>query len=301
MFSKRIVLAVVSAALILASVATPVAAARPIPGAPTGERPLTTEERAASDRKIAAAERYLASAEALAFGRVTLSCVTPQGAPSDGVSATATTTGGSPSTQATCSVPMDFLDVSARDQTRGHYCGPAVGQVIANQTWAMAANANKYTQAQIAVWMQTDVFGGTSAASMEAGLERATSGAPRRPAGWDWVVSPLADTDRDGTVGDQLHTYVRSNVSGSKMALALSVKPHDAAGRFHLSSWPRPVDSPGHWIAAFGWWGYYDGTDYARLYYTDSSRDEGGATGEFWDPIRHIGGMIMDHTQRFVW
>ena len=29
--------------------------------------------------------------------------------------------------------------------------------------------------------------------------------------------------------------------------------------------------------------------------------DEGGGTGTYWDPIRHIGGMIRDHTQRFVW
>jgi hypothetical protein len=85
------------------------------------------------------------------------------------------------------------------------------------------------------------------------------------------------------------------------MALAISVKPHDVNGRFHLSSWPKPVNSPGHWITGYGWWGLYDGTNSSWMLYTDSSKDEGGATGSFWDPMRHIAGMIMDHTGRFVW
>ena len=207
---------------------------------------------------------YLASAQARSFGRVTLACATPDGeAPGtteperDDLSAL-----GGPSTAADCDVPSDFLGVSARDQTRGHYCGPAVGQVIANYTWAVPLNANKYTQAQIAVWMRTDELGGTSAFTMADGLDIATARAPRRPPNWDWVVTTLEDTDHDGTVGDQLHDYVRANISGMRMALAIPVLPHEKDGRFHLSSWPQPVNSPGHWIAAYGWRGLYDGTDY---------------------------------------
>jgi hypothetical protein len=289
MLSKRIVTATACAVLILAAGATPASATRPIPVRAVSEPPLSADQLAASARKVAAAEAYVASSAARASVRTTLACVTPQ----TGTQASTNQTG--------CGTPSDFLAVAARDQVRGHYCGPAVGQVIANHTWGVPLNANKYTQAQLAEWMATDVFGGTSAGFMEAGLERATAGAPRRPVGWDWVITILQDTDRDGTFGDQLHTYVRSNISGSNMGLAISVKPHDVNGRFHLSSWPRPVDSVGHWISAYGWWGLYDGTNFARLYYTDSSMDEGGATGTFWDPIRHIGGMIRDHTQRFVW
>jgi hypothetical protein len=294
MLSRRIALAMLGAALILAAHAVPVSAARPTRPAPaaerpvvTGERPLTPEEQAASDRKIAAAMAYLASPEARAAGRATLACATPDA--------------GDPSTNADCDVPQGFLPVSARDQIRGHYCGPAVGQVIANYTWAVPLDANKYTQNQIAVWMHTDEFGGTSSFWMQAGLDTATARAPRRPAGWDWVVTRLEDTDRDGTFGDQLHDYLRSNVSGSRMGLAISLKPHDRNGRFHLSSWPVPVDSVGHWISAYGWRGLYDMTDTSMLYYTDSSADEGGSTGRFHDPVRHIGGMIRDHTQVFVW
>ena len=303
MFSKRIALAMLGATLILAAGAVPVSAAGPARSEPVAERPLSPDEEAASDRKVAAAMRYLASARARAFGRVTLACATPNGEPpsATGPDRNDLSAVGGTSTAADCAVPADFLGVSARDQTRGHYCGPAVGQVIANYTWAVPLTANKYTQSQIAIWMRTDQLGGTSAFTMADGLDTATARAPRRPANWDWVVTTLEDTDRDGTFGDQLHDYVRSNISGMRMALAIPVLPHELDGRFHLSSWPQPVNSPGHWIAAYGWRGLYDGTDYARLYYTDSSADEGGSTGRFWDAMRHIGGMIRDHTQRFVW
>ena len=69
-----------------------------------------------------------------------------------------------------------------------------------------------------------------------------------------------------------------------------------------LSSWPLPVNSPGHWIAAYGWVGNYsNGNELARTYYTDSSRDEGGSTGKFWDPMRHIGEHDPGPHGRFVW
>jgi hypothetical protein len=309
MFSRRIVLAVIGAVLILSAGAMPVSATKPTrPGPaaerliPPTERPLTPEEQAASDRKVAAAQAYLASPEAMSFGRVSLDCAEPESAPQNGnafrsdLSAVGGTT-----PNADCDVPNDFLPVSARDQTRGHYCGPATGQVIANYTWALPLDKNKYTQAQLAAWMKTDANGGTNAHFMEDGLEIATAGAPRRPANWDWVVTYLKDTDGDGAVGDQLHDYVRANVSGSNMALAIPVLPHERNGRFHLRSWPKPVDSPGHWIAAYGWKGLYDGTTFAKVFYADSSKDEGGSTGRFWDPSKHVAGMIMDHTERFVW
>lgn len=301
MFSRRIVMALMSAIWILAAAAGPVAAAKPTRGV-AGEQPLTAEEQAASDRRVAAAQRYVGTPEARALVRVGLVCVTPEGVVPRGPAASDGTANGAETNAEGCGgVPSDFLSVAARDQVRGTYCGPAVGQVIANYTWAMPVNANKYTQAQIAAWMQTDRYGGTSAHTLEDGLELGTAGAPRRPAGWDWVVTNLTDSDRDGTFGDQLHDYVRANVSGSRMALAIPVLPYEDGGRFHLSSWPRPVRSVGHWIAAYGWWGMYDGTNSSRLYYTDSSQDEGGATGQFWDPMRHVGGMITDHTGRFVW
>jgi hypothetical protein len=291
MFPRRIVPAMIAAVLILAAGTTPAAAAKPTRGAQPAERPLTAEEQAASDRKIAAAIAYLASPAARAAERATLDCVTPNGA-------VPSTTAG---TMQGCEVPGGFLSVSARDQAKGHWCGPAVGQVIANYTWAVPLDDNKYSQRKIAGWMRTDENGGTDAHAMEDGLELATAGAPRRPDGWDWVVTYLRDTDGDGTVADQWFDYVRSNVSGSKMPLAVPVLPHDADGRFHLESWPVPVESIGHWIAGYGWSRVYDGTNASQMLYTDSSEDEGGSTGLFADPMRFIAGMIRDHTGRFVW
>lgn len=301
MFTRRIAMAVLVAMLMSALTVAPAAAAKPTkPSTSTEERPMTAEEEEAAQRRYEAAQAYLASPEGAEAPLASLECVTPSSGGSEVSSAEAPSDGTDATTQA-CYTPQGFLAVYARDQIRGHYCGPAVGQVIANYSWAVSSTANKYSQTTLAGWMGTDVNGGISAYSLEYGLERATAGSPRRPANWDWVVAQLGDWDRDGAVGDQLHDYLRSNVSGSKMPLAISVKPHQWDAQFHLSSWPKPVNSVGHWITAYGWVGYWNGTDYARLYYTDSSRDEGGSTGKFWDPTRHIATMIMVHTARFVW
>jgi hypothetical protein len=291
MLTRRNLAAMLTAFVLSVLTAAPVGAAKPVKPpapAPGGERPLTPDEQAASDRKIADAQAYIATVDASGQDLVTLSCATP----------TAGTT--SATTQA-CYVPQAYLPVEARDQTFGHYCGPAVGQVIANYSWAMKSGVNKYTQGRIAGWMKTDIYGLTNAPELEDGLEAGTIGSPRRPAGWDWVVSGLSDLDRDGTTADELQNYVRSNISGSKMPLAIPVKPHSPYSSYHLSSWPKAVNSPGHWIAAYGWYSYWTGTTFARIYYTDSSRDEGGSTGKYWDPTRDIAVLIMQHTKRFVW
>lgn len=292
MFRKTLALAGIGVALLTATMAAPVSAAKPIkpPGAPVpSERPLTPEEQAAADRKVAAAQAYLESIEASGADLVPLACPTP------------TSGGPKATTTSACGVPQGYLSVEARDQVAGHYCGPATGQVIANYTWAVAAGANKYTQGKLAEWMQTDINGLTNAPELEDGLELGTQGAPRRPAGWDWVVMDLRDLDGDGMTGDELQGFVRSNISNSKMPLAIPVKPHDPASSYYLVSWPKPVKSPGHWIAAYGWYGNYTGTTFARIYYTDSSKDEGGSTGKFWDPTRDITALIAEHTRRIVW
>jgi hypothetical protein len=292
MLTRRTIAALMTAMLLSTIAAAPASAAKPTrPPNPAGERSLTADERAASDRRVAAAEAYARTVQSEGGDLVSLACVTPESTTSADTDA---------GTQA-CGIPQGFLGVEARDQVFGHYCGPAVGQVIANYSWAMASGVNKYTQGRIAVWMRTDATGQTDAFGMEDGLETATGGAPRRPANWDWVVTDLRDRDGDRTTGDELHTYVRSNISASRMPMAIPVKPHDFASRFYLSSWPRPVASPGHWIGIYGWYNTWDGGDRARMYFTDSSRDEGGATGKFWNPTRHIAILIGEHTRRFVW
>jgi hypothetical protein len=295
MLSRRIARAAICGLALSMMLSAQVSAAKPTKPnpqpqpQPQPERPLTPEEVAAGERRIAAAEGYIASVHAEGGDLASLDCATPTG------------TDPNAATTQSCAVPQGYLAVEARDQTFAHYCGPATGQVIANYSWAMASGVNKWTQGRIAGWMQTDAYGGTDAIRLEYGLEVATGSAPRRPAGWNWVVIYLRDRDADGRTADELHDYVRSNVSGSAMPLAIPVKPHDPASHYYLVSWPYPVSSPGHWIAAYGWYSNYTGTDVARIYYTDSSRDEGGSTGWFWDPTNHIAALIGQHTQRIVW
>lgn len=308
MGSRRFILASLAAGLFFTAATDPALAKKPDPDG-SDQRPLTAQEQALSDRKAAAAERYVESARGSGADLVPLACVlgasTESLDPASVEGEEAILADGTESTVMTqkCAEPQGFIAVEARDQIFGHYCGPAVGQVIANYSWAMAAGANKYTQRQIAGWMSTDINGGTHAFAMEAGLEKGTAGSPRRPANWDWIVTVLWDTDGDGWVGDQLDAYVRSNISHSKMPLAIPVKPHDpnSPSGAHLLSWPNPVWSIGHWVAIYGWVGIHDGTDRARMYYTDSSKDEGGATGKFWTPTRWFALMILEHTKRLVW
>lgn len=296
MSSRSALTAILAALLLSMLILAPVAAAKPAspPGAgtPSGPPPSPEEEAAVAAAKLAAAQATLRALDAAGGDLVGLDCVTPTG-----------DTGSSPdgATVDGCYVPQGFLTVYARDQIFRHYCGPAVGQVISNYAWAVQSTANRYTQQKLAAWMSTDLNGGTDAHSMERGLESSTIGAPRRPANWDWVVAGFWDFDGDGQVGDGLHDMVRANVSGSKMPLAIAVKPHDPNSQYHLSSWPRAVSSPGHWIAVYGWYGAWTGSDSARTYYTDSSKDEGGSTGKFWDPTRHIAMLILEHTRRLVW
>jgi hypothetical protein len=287
---RRFIATPLAAALMISLTVAPAAAKRPTPSIPD-EPPLTAEQKAASDAKVAAAEAYVAQSAASGAELVSLACISPQGAATDG--------GATP--MAGCVTPSGALSVEARDQTKSYYCGPAVGQVIANYAWAAASGTNKYSQSTIAGWMGTDAKFSTGAADMVYGLERATAGAPRRPSNWAWVITSLSDTDGDGVIGDQLHDYVRSNVSGSKMPLAFAVKPHDRNSRYHLASWPKVVDSVGHWITGYGWYALWTNSDTPRIYYADSSKDEGGSTGKYWDPTRHIAALIMEHTKRFVW
>lgn len=312
MGSRRFLLASLSAILMLAATTTPALGKNPDPGV-SDDRPLTAQEQAASDRKAAGAERYAASFDRSGSDLAPLGCVilsNPEPMLDEAGGGAVAQTGsstldaeGAQVSPLSCTVPQGFISVEARDQIFGHYCGPAVGQVIANYSWGMASGVDKYSQRKIAEWMSTDALGQTTAFTMEAGLERATAGSPRRPAGWDWIVTELRDTDGDGLYGDQLYAYVRSNISNSRMPLAIPVKPHDAKSPSdsNLSSWPVPVASVGHWVSIYGWVGVYDGTDGPRMYFTDSSRDEGGATGKFWTPTRRFAFLILEHTRRFVW
>jgi hypothetical protein len=305
MHSRRLVASAIIGAAALVIGTAPAAAATPAEPAPSQapmappERPLTAAERALSASKVAAAEAYLVTLRRSGFGLASLSCVPSIAPPGDAKAMPNPKAAGAPATAASCAPPSGFLSVEARQQTKDHYCGPAVGQVIANYTWVMKAGANKFTQAVIAGWMETDVHGQTSAPELAAGLQRATQGSPRHKAGFRWGITDLRDTDGDGTTGDQLHGYLMSAVSGAKMPIAIAVKPHEPGSSDHLSSWPDPIRSAGHWIAAYGWHGLWSAA--ARTYYADSSENQGGGTGKYWNTTAGIARMVGSHTGRFVW
>ena len=156
MFSRRIAMAMLFAMLMSALTVAPAAAAKPSkpPPAPAAERPLTPEEQAQSDAKVAAANAYLAGVAASGADLASLNCVAPTAMSESATAGTDASTEGA--TIQACYVPQGFIAVYARDQAYGHYCGPAVGQVIANYSWAVASTANKYSQGTIAGWMGTD-------------------------------------------------------------------------------------------------------------------------------------------------
>ena len=306
MFTRRIVMAVLVTMLMSALTAAPTVAAKPVKppppaGGPTEERPLTGDEQAQADAKVAAANAYLASLASSGADLVTLSCVTPTASTDIGGASSSPDAVGDATSQG-CYVPQGFLTVYARDQATPIYCAPAVGQVISNYAWAVSSSINRYSQDVIAGWMATNINGGTNAFSVEYGLERATSGAPRRPANWNWVVQDVRDFNGNGDTGDELFSFLRSNVSGSAMPLAIPVKPHEPGAQYWLASWPRAISSPGHWIAAYGWVGVYTkGSGYSRLYFTDSSRDEGGGTGKYYNSVLSVAWLMAHHTARLVW
>ncbi len=299
MFSRRIVGAVMLGITVAVGGIAPARAATPAPAPAStesmtsSERPLTAAERKLSQQKIDAAESYAAHLRMTGFGLAPLACV-PNATPAE-----AAGTALAPTPTATCAPPSGFLPVEARQQTRNHYCGPAVGQVISNYAWVMASGKNKYTQAVIAGWMQTDIKGQTTASDLVIGLNRATNGSPRHKPGFTWGITDLEDSNRNGSTADELQTYLRAAISSVKMPVAIAVKPHDPASDTHLASWPKPVASSGHWIAAYGWTG--TGGANAKTYYADSSKAQGGGTGTYWDLTSDIAKLINAHTRRIVW
>ena len=290
MCSRRMASAALLAAMLTSLLAWPVGAREPIPrpASTLAERPLTAAERAASDRKVAAALGYVAAQRASGAHLLPLSCFTPSGSVAAGTADSA------------CYVPQRYLGVQARDQIRSHYCGPAVGQVISNYTWDTGAQ-NKYTQTQIAGWMQTDVRGQTSAPELEDGLE---AGDRRRP----------TTAGRLG-LGDHRRPGSQTRTGPPEMSCTRSCRPTspraDAARdpgqatRRGLPVQPRQLAQPGLLGRALDrrvrLVRTLERQRFARTYYTDSSKDEGGPTGYFLFATRHLAGLIREHTGRFVW
>ena len=202
----------------------------------------------------------------------------------------------------TADVPSRLPRGRARDQTRGHYCGPGRGAGDRQlHVGRGAERGNKYTQAKIAAWMRTD---DSAARALHAWPTASRWRPPERP------VARRIGTGWSRPRGHRPRRHVRRPAPRLRSrehqrhadGLAIPVKPHERDWRFHLEQ-----------LAAAG--GFAGPLD-RRLRLARPVRRERTSRGSTTPtrrrtradrpvasgtPMRHIGGMIRDHTQRFVW
>ncbi len=189
-----------------------------------------------------------------------------------------------------------ILSAYARQQPNYYYCGPAVGQVLSNESWGYnytstsgtTTTNNKYTQATIASWMSTTTSG-TAGANLANGLNIAVN----HTSGFTYyhVLTGTAY---------ELQDKVISDTAARGLGLALPVKPHDPGATYWLTSWPNAVTA-WHWIAIRGYSGRYNGTRTALLYYSDSSGGYQGSTGNYSDPTLDMHYVNARNNGYIVW
>lgn len=176
---------------------------------------------------------------------------------------------------------FDFVSLYARQQDTNIYCGPATVQVVSNYAWGIFSNTqNHFTQEHISdTWVKADANGGTSASTEKAGMNGSTSG--HRPCHGSTC---FVYDDYQVTSGYDWHAKIITDIHDWNMPLTAAVAPHDVGYAYFLTSWPN-ANTTGHWIAIRGYYGAYDGTSAAYVYYADSSGNGmGGSTGLFGDP-----------------
>jgi hypothetical protein len=212
-------------------------------------------------------------------------------------------------TSTTCSTPSYTLATNARRQTKDYYCGPATAQVIINHSRGIYstnidgenATTNYMKQTAIAqrlTWTNpatarvedTDDIGQTNAYMLANGLNALA----KRPSGFTYYVV------QTGT-GSQWHSKVITETQQWHMAFGTAIKMTSSSPR--LSSWP-PLSAGvtvRHWIPIRGYRGLWDGSYTPRVYYNDSSDQQGGGTGSYSDPSLTVYNLNAWHTARLVW
>lgn len=303
----RRVIALALATLAVASVASPAFAAKPtgthiIGGGPPADEPWippTAKEQAVIDAKLAMASEVEASSGS--SGGV----VGPNSFCANSVGRETTS-----STSGCVYVPHSYaLATYARRQNNDFYCGPATAQVIINRSRglyssntdgeALASNYRRQSyiatrllwyNADKARWENTNTIGSTNAYMLKSGLNELAA----LPSGFVYAVVST------GT-GSAWHSKIITDTYQWKMAFGTPVKMTSTSAR--LSSW-RPIGAGNvvqHWIPIRGYYGFWDGTSGPKVYFNDSSGNQGGGTGSYADASLKVYQLNAWHTARVVW
>ena len=215
--------------------------------------PLTREQKASRSVKEELIARV--PSRSSSNGAATTSCPTPT---STGDAASAS----GHSTTSSCYTPFKFVlgNVNPRQQEKWYWCGPAVGQVMSNYSWAMGAAQNKYTQAQIASWMRTEINRQTFLGDFIAGVNRAT----RRPSNFVYI-------QKHAPSFTNWHNTIISGVYNWRLPLAAGVNPHPFGSSVWIVSWPQERNAA-HYIELHGYEGYATTANGSRwVFYSDTA------------------------------
>lgn len=216
--------------------------------------PLTKEQKASKSVKDELIARVASGSPP--SGAATDACPTPTST-SDASSASQEA-----STTSTCYTPFRWVlgNVNPRQQEKWYWCGPAVGQVMSNYTWGMGAAQNKYSQAQIASWMRTEINRQTFLGDFIAGVNRAT----RRPSNFVYM-------QKHAPSFSNWHNTIISGVYNWRLPLAAGVNPHPFGSNVWIVSWPQERNAA-HYIELHGYEGYATTANGSRwVFYSDTA------------------------------
>jgi len=181
-----------------------------------------------------------------------------------------------------------ILDARARRQSTSFWCGPASGQVVINYSRGYVfsnltgdgTSTNWTSQDTIAGWMKTTESAGTLGSNLAAALNRPDAVLKPQPE-WSYLYATNAD-------GADMHAKIVTDIGKYSMPLVIAVRPHAVDAAYYLPSWPKELPGAKHWITIYGYDGFWDGTDYPQVYYTESSGNGGKSPGPY-----NVGSLTM--------
>lgn len=250
--------------------------------------PLTREQKASKSAKEELIARV--AGRSTSDGAATTSCPTPTSTSASGAASASANT-----TTSSCYIPFKFVlgNVNPRQQEKWYWCGPAVGQVMSNYSWGMGAAQNKYTQAQIASWMRTEINRQTFLGDFIAGVNRAT----RRPSNFVYL-------QKHAPSFTNWHNTIISGVYNWRLPLAAGVNPHPTWADYYIISWPEPKNAA-HYIELHGYEGYATTANGSRwVFYSDTAGPYAAAgmrAGNFRDISWDVYRTMMANTGDMVY